>query len=230
MKKLVIPMLLATILLVGCKSNASEPKQEWEISEAQVKTSVLYSLNLNEDDCNYLNIKKDVEDGQNIYQVHIKDNVHEYKYIVDRQSGEILNSTLEKLEKDDDKDSDQNDGSKPNTSNKTEVKPSQNTTPSSSNNDDNQSHVTIVPQNDIVQEPTTQTNPVKDEIISKDDAIQLIVNKVPNVDVNRIEIELDKDDGKIIYEGEFYYKEKEYEFEINAKTGTFLEWSIENKD
>ena len=33
-----------------------------------------------------------------------------------------------------------------------------------------------------------------------------------------------------IYEGEIYYNRMEYEFEIDASTGTIIEWSAEHWD
>jgi len=41
-------------------------------------------------------------------------------------------------------------------------------------------------------------------------------------------VKKDYDDGKTVYEGKFFYKELEYEFEIDAATMTFLEWEVEN--
>lgn len=37
------------------------------------------------------------------------------------------------------------------------------------------------------------------------------------------------DDGYYKYEGDIIYNQKEYEFEIDANTGTFLEWSEERR-
>ena len=39
-----------------------------------------------------------------------------------------------------------------------------------------------------------------------------------------------RDDGRQIYEGEIYYNRMEYEFEIDASTGTIIEWSAEHWD
>lgn len=74
---------------------------------------------------------------------------------------------------------------------------------------------------------TASTNSQK---LSKSEALALIQAKVKGVDTSRIEIELDEDDGKMVYEGEFYHNGKEYEFEMNAKTGAFLEWNVEDAD
>ncbi len=41
------------------------------------------------------------------------------------------------------------------------------------------------------------------------------------------DIEIDSDDGRLIYEGEFYYNGLEYEFEIDAATGAVLDWDID---
>lgn len=43
-------------------------------------------------------------------------------------------------------------------------------------------------------------------------------------DAKIAEIELDNDDGLLIYEGEAYLNGAEYEFELNAQTAKLLEW------
>ena len=42
-----------------------------------------------------------------------------------------------------------------------------------------------------------------------------------------LRIELDRDDGRYKYEGEIIYNNIEYDFEIDANSGTILEWSEE---
>lgn len=44
-----------------------------------------------------------------------------------------------------------------------------------------------------------------------------------------MKIELDYDDGCYKYEGDIIYDQKEYEFEIDANTGDFLEWKEERR-
>ena len=41
------------------------------------------------------------------------------------------------------------------------------------------------------------------------------------------ELETDYEDGRLIYEGEFYYSGLKYEFEIDAATGMVLDWDID---
>ena len=40
----------------------------------------------------------------------------------------------------------------------------------------------------------------------------------------------DYEDGRLIYEGEFYYNNLEYEFEIDAATGGIVDWDVEEDD
>ena len=66
-------------------------------------------------------------------------------------------------------------------------------------------------------------------VISRDEAVQIILQRVPGASAQNVRIELDEDDGWLIYEGELYYSHVEYEFELNAETGEILEWS-EDRD
>ena len=43
-----------------------------------------------------------------------------------------------------------------------------------------------------------------------------------------VRVKPDYEDGRLVYEGEFYYNNLEYEFEIDAATGVIVNWEIEN--
>lgn len=64
--------------------------------------------------------------------------------------------------------------------------------------------------------------------ISEDDAKKIALKKVSGATEQDIRIHLDNDDGKMIYEGSIVYKEREYEFEIDANSGNILEWEEES--
>ena len=55
----------------------------------------------------------------------------------------------------------------------------------------------------------------------------MALERVPGATEQDIRIELDYDDGQYKYEGDIIYDQKEYDFEIDANSGTFLEWSEE---
>lgn len=40
----------------------------------------------------------------------------------------------------------------------------------------------------------------------------------------------DYEDGRLVYEGEFYYNNLEYEFEIDAATGQIVDWDVDEDD
>ena len=63
--------------------------------------------------------------------------------------------------------------------------------------------------------------------VSIDEAIGIALDRVSGATEQDIKIELDRDDGRYKYEGEIHYNGREYEFEIDANSGTILEWSEE---
>lgn len=65
------------------------------------------------------------------------------------------------------------------------------------------------------------------DIISEDEAIAIVLERISGASANDVWIQLDRDDGKVYYEGDVYYNNKEYEFEIDAATGQVTDWSEE---
>ena len=65
--------------------------------------------------------------------------------------------------------------------------------------------------------------------ISEADAKKAALERVPGAVEQDLRMELEYDDGRYVYEGDIYYQQKEYEFEIDGNTGNFLKWSEERE-
>lgn len=65
-------------------------------------------------------------------------------------------------------------------------------------------------------------------VISADQAKQIVFAHagVAAADANFLKVKLDKDDGRLTYEVKFYVGFTEYEYELDAVTGTILEYEI----
>lgn len=57
---------------------------------------------------------------------------------------------------------------------------------------------------------------------------QIALAKVPGATEKDIQLKLDRDDGRLIYEGKIVYEGTEYEFEIDAYSGAIREWDAES--
>ncbi|MCD7806191.1 MAG: PepSY domain-containing protein [Lachnospiraceae bacterium] len=68
-----------------------------------------------------------------------------------------------------------------------------------------------------------------DSYISVDEAKEIALNKagLSSSDVTFKKAKLDRDDGIMVYEIEFYYGRTEYEVKINATTGAILEYEMD---
>ncbi len=81
---------------------------------------------------------------------------------------------------------------------------------------------------DMDIEDDFQKSGASDASISEDEARKIALNEVSGAGENDIRIHQDKDDGRTIYEGTIVYKERKYEFEIDANSGKILEWEEES--
>lgn len=66
--------------------------------------------------------------------------------------------------------------------------------------------------------------------IIREEALKIVLERVEGATEQDVRMELEKDDGYWRYEGDIYYNQREYEFELNAETGEVLEWSEEGID
>lgn len=66
--------------------------------------------------------------------------------------------------------------------------------------------------------------------VTLEQARELVLERVPGAAASDVQIEQERDDGRDIYEGEVYYDGAEYEFEIDASTGSFIKWSVDYRD
>ena len=65
------------------------------------------------------------------------------------------------------------------------------------------------------------------ETIGEAEAEEIALAKVPGA-TDVLKMKLERDDGRLKYEGTIIYNEMEYDFDIDAYSGTILEWSAES--
>ena len=64
--------------------------------------------------------------------------------------------------------------------------------------------------------------------ISEDEARATVVARVSGASASDVRLYLERDDGRMVYEGELIYNGTEYEFQIDATTGDVLDWEYES--
>ncbi len=74
---------------------------------------------------------------------------------------------------------------------------------------------------------SSQTTGEANVSITLEEAQNIALARVPGAAARNISIELERDDGWYIYEGDIEYNGMEYEFEIDADTGNILKWEEE---
>jgi uncharacterized membrane protein YkoI len=82
-----------------------------------------------------------------------------------------------------------------------------------------------VREDKVKQNGDSVSNVDKSNLISKDEAKNIVFKKIPKAEI--IEFHLDKDDGIFQYEGEAHLNGYKYEFEINASSGVIIGWEKE---
>ena len=79
----------------------------------------------------------------------------------------------------------------------------------------------------VTKAPTVPANP-DPGVIGIDRAKSLVISRLPDAVFN--EIDLDEDDGRVLYKGTAISGSTEVDFEIDAYTGTFVKWNADTND
>ncbi|HIX28807.1 MAG TPA: PepSY domain-containing protein [Candidatus Blautia stercoravium] len=221
MKKytMITAVLLLGGLLAGC--GAAEGK---DIGQESAKSIAFEKAGVTEDEVSRLKVSKDRDDGRSIYEVEFDAGEKEYSYDIGASDGAILSAETDVR---DSYETQANSGTQTNSG----VQPTegqdtanQQNTPDSSTQGDTQQSAGQNDKNQGAAQGTTQNVQVA---VSQEDAKKAALERVPGAEEKDLRMELDLDDGQYIYEGDIVYQQTEYEFEIDANTGSFLKWSEE---
>lgn len=75
----------------------------------------------------------------------------------------------------------------------------------------------------------TNTANTNTSAVSESSVKKTVLAKVPGAtEANIYKFKLDYDDGRAEYEGEIIYNQMEYDFEVDAQTGTIIKWEAES--
>jgi len=76
-------------------------------------------------------------------------------------------------------------------------------------------------------QPSTNTSNTTASI-TETEAKALVLAKVEGAVESDVWIKLDREDGRLVYEGKVIFNRMEYEFELDANNGTFYSWEVES--
>lgn len=213
-KKYIAIFFLVTAIGLTGGCGASGDK---DIGKDKAQEIAFSDANVNESDISKLHISKENEDGKTVYDIQFTDMVSgtEYDYEILAADGTIQKVDQEK-----------------NNPVPSDVQQTQNNEPKDLETESNEQNISQNEENGNGQSDSKNQNSGQNGLqanvsLSLEDAKKLALDRVTGATENDIRIKLDYDDGYYVYEGEVFYGQKEYEFEIDANTGTFLEWSEE---
>ena len=209
MRKKVIAGLAAVMalgLFTGCGAVGGK-----DIGRDAALEAALEDAGVSESDTTRLKVSEDNDDGRKIYEIQFDAGEKEYDYEVSASDGKILSADVELI----------NNGTSAQNSGTQSSTGTQDTGTQGSTSGGQADSGTA--QN---QQSQTGTNSA-DVAVTLEEATAIALERVPGATESDIRIQLDRDDGVYKYEGDIIHEQREYDFEIDANTGTILEWSEE---
>lgn len=201
MKKLTV-LTMAAVLTTGVLTGCGArgtTDSGKDIGKDSALEKAFEDARVNETDTTRVHVGEDQEDGRKVYEIQFDAAGVEYDYEVAASDGQILNVEREEI-------------------------PSSNM--ENTKDKDQAGGANTNGQNREDASGTTDNINAK---ISKEEAVKIALERVPGATEKDLHIEFDEDDGQYRYEGDIIYDQKEYDFEIDANSGTILEWSEERR-
>lgn len=204
MKKLLaitVLTLAAAGIVTGCSGK--------DIGRDAALEAAFNDAGVSESDTTRLKVSEDRDDGRKVYEIQFDVDNTEYDYEIQASDGSILSSETENRVQ---VQSNSQNGSDDAVGQNNVQDDGQNTQDNGQNSNQGQTN--------------TQTGNAN-VAVTREQAIETALSRVSGATEQDIRIELDRDDGVYKYEGDIIYNGMEYEFEIDANSGTILEWSEE---
>lgn len=185
-------------------SGSNRPSWEGSLNEEEAKQIALSDAGVSEDDIAFILVEKDWDDGIATYDVEfVTNDLSEYDYEIDAVSGEII-AMDQDMEHHYEHYRGGNDQSGGQSSGAGQAAGSGNGAANGQGG-----------------------NGYGGELISEEDAKAKVLERVPGAAASDIWMKLERDDGRLEYEGELYHDGMEYEFKIDAYSGSVTEWESE---
>ena len=164
--------------------------------------AALSDAGISEEETTRLKVSEDNDDGRKIYEIQFDADGKEYEYEGGASDGRILSADMEMIS-----------GST-----------------AGQDSGTGQSAGDAQPDSGSGQGQQSQGGTGSADVaVSMEEAATIALERVPGAAQSDVRIELDYDDGVYKYEGDIIYEQREYNFEIDANTGTILEWSEERE-
>ena len=211
--------------------NASSGNKQGKVTEEQAKDSALKDAKVNASDVTFTKARLDADDHRNVYDIEFYTNTTEYDYEIDATTGAVIESSKEARKV---------------TSNQTAN--NQNVTGQASSNQSTNSQSTVsqstnnqavthqsTPQSNqgsVNQGGQSQGSSTQSSTITQEQAknIALANANLKESQVTFTKVKLDFDDGRKIYDIEFYTSTTEYDYEIDAITSKIIDVSKEARE
>ena len=206
-KKVVIIVICAVVVLAAASVITVKSTL---IPKAEAKAVALRDAGLSEAEASALRTRLEFDDGRFQYEVDFYSDGTEYEYFIQAKDGDIIARDIdsERNSNNDIRDLPQDTGNQFASDGNSPMKPQG----SAGNQPDKEGDSTVQPQE--VSLDGAKAAALKDAGLSESD---VVFKKV----------ELDHDHGTQVYDIEFYTSDIEYEYEIDASSGTVLEKNIE---
>ena len=171
------------------------------IGEAEAKAAAVAHAGVKEAEITRYEVEMDYERGTMVYEIEFHHNGREYDYDIDAVTGEVLWSESER-------DDDYRSAKQP------------------QNSQDQQ------PQEQQNSQQQSKPAPAEEGYIGKEaaKAAALAHAGLSEAQVSRMKCELDREDGRVVYEIEFKCDGMEYEYEIDASGGSVIKYDKERDD
>lgn len=211
-KKILAAAALASAVVLGVFTGCGNDS---DIGREAALEAALNDAGVSESDATRLKVSEDRDDGRKVYEIRFDVAEKEYDYEIQASDGTILSSDVEINENYAADDALNDDSSQTGTDQTV------------SDQGASQNQTGTQDQAGNQDQGNTGSGSSSGAAISQDEAVQIALERVPGATAQDVRIELDRDDGRYKYEGEIIYNNTEYDFEIDANSGTILEWSEE---